>query len=449
MKLWDKNISTDRIIEEFTVGKDRELDLLLARYDVLGSIAHIIMLNRTGLLSTHDLSLLYPALTGIYKMIENGTFVIDDGIEDIHSQVEMMLTVKLGDTGKKIHSARSRNDQVLLDIKMFIRDGIRQLTESTDRLFRILVSLSDRYKELLMPGYTHMQIAMPSSFGLWFGAYAESLTEDMILLNAAYGIADQNPLGSAAGYGSSFPIDREMTTNLLGFSTMSYNVINAQMGRGKTEKITAFAMSSVAATLAKMAGDICLFNSQNFGFLTLPDKFTTGSSIMPHKKNPDVFELIRAKCNKIQALPVEIGHVLINLPSGYARDMQVIKESFLPSFAELINCLHIAARAVSEIEPAQGILTDEKYRYVFSVEEVNNLVMKGIPFRDAYRQVAASIAEGNYNTDGIISHTHTGSIGNLSNDRIREKMDRILKRFDFDKVDKAFDSLLKQDKDGE
>jgi len=449
MKLWDKNIATDKLIEKFTVGKDRELDLLLARYDVLGSMAHIIMLQRTGLLSEEDISLLYPELILIYGQIAQGTFTIDEGIEDIHSQVEFVLTQKLGDIGKKIHSARSRNDQVLLDIKLFIREEIRQIAELSHNLFLLLISQSERYKDLFLPGYTHLQVAMPSSFGLWFGAYAESFTEDMLLLQAAYKIADQNPLGSAAGYGSSFPIDRELTTRLLGFSEMSYNVINAQMGRGKTEKITAFAMASIAGTLAKMAGDICLFNSQNFGFISLPDELTTGSSIMPHKKNPDVFELLRAKCNHIQAIPLEIGNLLINLPSGYARDFQVIKESFLPIFGELKNCLEIAAYAVSKIIPVKDILKDERYKHLFSVEEVNKLVLKGIPFRDAYKQVAAEIAEETYHSDRMIHHTHSGSIGNLANDRIVEKMDRILMGFDFETAEKAFRNLLKGFKDGE
>jgi len=444
MKLWDKNIPTDRLIEEFTVGKDRELDLLLARYDVLGSMAHITMLHHTGLLTDQDLEALYPELILIYQSIENGHFSIDEGIEDVHSQVEYLLTLKLGDTGKKIHAARSRNDQVLLDLKLFVRDAIEQLVKKTRGLFDLLIAQSNRYKDLLLPGYTHMQVAMPSSFGLWFGAYAESLTDDLILMQSAYRIADQNPLGSAAGYGSSFPIDREMTTRLLGFSTMSYNVINAQMGRGKTERTTAFALASLAGTLARMAGDICLFNSQNFGFISLPDNLTTGSSIMPHKKNPDVFELIRAKCNRIQALPVEIGNILINLPSGYFRDMQVIKESFLPVFGETGNCLDIACYAVSKITPAKDLLKDERYRNLFSVEEVNQLVLQGIPFRDAYKKVAAQIADGTFVADEKISHSHQGSIGNLCNDRITEKMERVMKSFDFEAKEKAYGNLLKR-----
>jgi argininosuccinate lyase len=449
MKLWDKNISTDKLIEKFTVGKDRELDVLLARYDVLGSMAHVIMLYRTGLLSKPDIDALYPELIRIFNDIENGNFIIGEGIEDVHSQVEYLLTKKLGDTGKKIHSARSRNDQVLLDIKLYIRDKIRKVVELSQKLFELLISQSERYSEILIPGYTHLQVAMPSSFGLWFGAYAESLTEDLVILQAAYKIADQNPLGSAAGYGSSFPIDRELTTRLLGFSTLNYNVINAQMGRGKTEKITAFALASLAATLSKMAGDICLFNNQNFGFLSLPDELTTGSSIMPHKKNPDVFELIRARCNKIQSLPVEIAQLLTNLPSGYFRDLQVIKESFLRVFDDLIDCMEIAAYSVSKISPAGNILKDEKYRYLFSVEKVNQLVMNGMPFRDAYKKVAASIADNTYAAEESISHTHAGSIGNLCNSEIKVKMDRIVKGFDFKKAEVAFAELLKGFGDGE
>ncbi|HEX2394623.1 MAG TPA: argininosuccinate lyase [Bacteroidales bacterium] len=442
MKLWDKNISTDKLIEKFTVGRDRELDLLLAKYDVLGSMAHIIMLYKTGLLSEEDINVLYPELIRIYQGIEKGDFFIDEGIEDIHSQVEYLLTQKLGDTGKKIHAARSRNDQVLLDIKLFVRDRLKEIVETTFRLFELLIKQSERYSGLLIPGYTHLQVAMPSSFGLWFGAYAESLTEDMLLLQAAYKITDQNPLGSAAGYGSSFPIDRELTTRLLGFSSMNYNVINAQMGRGKTEKITAFALASLAGTLSKMAGDVCLYNSQNFGFISLPDELTTGSSIMPHKKNPDVFELIRARCNRIQALPVEITNVLINLPSGYFRDLQVIKESFLPVFDEIKNCLDITIYCISRVTPTHNILEDKRYQHLFTVEVVNKLVLEGMPFRDAYKKVAASIADGTYASDVKINHTHAGSIGNLCNDKIKQKMDQILQGFDFNRAETAFKKLL-------
>lgn len=442
MKLWDKGIQTDKHIEQFTVGKDREMDLLLARYDILGSIAHIIMLESIGLISANELSDLHDELIHIYKSIEKQEFVIEDGVEDVHSQVELLLTRKLGDTGKKIHSARSRNDQVLLDIKLFIREELHRVVEGVEELFNLLLLQSEKYRELLIPGYTHLQVAMPSSFGLWFGAYAENLTDDMQLLHAAYRIADQNPLGSAAGYGSSFPINRQMTTDLLGFSTMHYNAINAQMSRGKTERIVSFALASLAGTLSKMAGDICLFASQNFGFLTLPEELTTGSSIMPHKKNPDVFELIRAKCNKIQALPGEINHIWINLPSGYFRDMQVIKESFLPVFAELKNCLSMFTYAVSRITPMENVLNDERYRYIFSVEEVNKLVLQGLPFREAYKQVALQIREGSFSPDKTVSHTHEGSMGNLCNDKIAQKMKAILKLFGFENKENAVRKLV-------
>jgi argininosuccinate lyase len=442
MKLWDKNIKTDKLIEQFTIGKDRELDLMLARYDVLGSLAHITMLEHIGLLQTDELTQLKAELIHIYESVEKNEFIIEEGIEDVHSQVELLLTKKLGDTGKKIHSARSRNDQVLLDIKLFIRDELQHLVEKTQLLFNLLIEQSNRYKDHLIPGYTHLQVAMPSSFGLWFGAYAENLTDDLRMLQAAYCIADQNPLGSAAGYGSSFPIDRQMTTDLLGFSTMNFNVINAQMSRGKTERVVSFALSSLAGTLSKMAGDICLFNSQNFGFVTLPDDLTTGSSIMPHKKNPDVFELIRAKCNKIQSLPGEIDHIWTNLPSGYFRDMQVIKESFIPVFAEMDNCLTIATYAVSKISPADNVLQNKRYEYVFSVEEVNKLVLQGKPFREAYREVARQIQDGSYQSDLKIHHTHEGSIGNLCNDKITNKMTAIIESFDFDRKENAYRKLL-------
>lgn len=442
MKLWDKNITTDQRIEKFTVGKDRELDMLLARYDVLGSMAHIVMLNKTGLITEEELKSLYPELIRLIRLIDNGDFRIEENIEDIHSQVEFMLTARLGDTGKKIHAARSRNDQVVLDIKLFIRDSIRQVVEAAYKLFDLLLTQSENYKSVLLPGYTHLQVAMPSSFGLWFGAYAESLTEDMVLLQAAYNIADQNPLGSAAGYGSSFPIDRQLTTDLLGFSTMVYNVVNAQMGRGKTEKIVATALASLAGTVAKMAGDVCMFNSQNFGFVSLPDELTTGSSIMPHKKNPDVFELLRARCNKIQSLPVQIGQIITNLPSGYFRDLQIIKESFLPVFGEMLECLEMASYAVSKIKPVDNILNDEKYSYLFSVEEVNKLVIQGVPFRDAYKKVAASIADGSYRADSEIRHTHCGSIGNLCNNLIRDKMNQVMDRFNFSRAEEAYERLL-------
>ncbi len=413
MKLWEKGIETDKLIEAFTVGKDREMDLQLARYDVTGSMAHAIMLNRTGLISEAELKALHGELLSVYKLALSGDFAIEPGAEDVHSQVEIMLTRKLGDTGKKIHTARSRNDQVLLDIKLMVREELHQVVVLARNLFNILLQQSNRYRNVLMPGFTHLQVAMPSSFGLWFAAYAECITEDMEMFLAAYRMADRNPLGSAAGYGSSFPISRQMTTDLLGFESMHFNVVNAQLSRGRTERAAAFALSALAGTLSRLAGDVCLYASQNFGLVTLPDSFTTGSSIMPHKKNPDVFELIRARCNKIQALPGEIDHIYLNLPSGYFRDMQVIKESFLPVFSEMKTCLEVAAHALTGVKPVENTLQDERYRYIFSVEEVNRLVMKGIPFRDAYRIISGRIADGSYTSDGQVRHTHEGSIGNL------------------------------------
>jgi argininosuccinate lyase len=442
MKLWDKDIETDKLIEQFTVGKDRELDLLLARYDVLGSMAHIMMLETIGLLTTAERLELHQELIIIHDSIVQGRFIIEEGVEDVHSQVELLLTRKLGETGKKIHSARSRNDQVLLDIKLFIRDALHSVVDKVNSLFQLLILQSEKHKELLIPGYTHLQVAMPSSFGLWYGAFAECLTDDVQLLLAAYRIADQNPLGSAAGYGSSFPINRQLTTDLLGFANMHVNVINAQMSRGKTERITAYALSSLAGTLSKMAGDICLFASQNFGFITLPEELTTGSSIMPHKKNPDVFELIRAKCNKIQALPNEIDHIWINLTSGYFRDMQVIKESFLPVFMELEQCITMLIYAVARILPAGDILKDNKYQYIFSVEEVNKLVLEGMPFREAYKAVAKKIQEGSYLPNDTVLHTHEGSIGNLCNDLIARKLELLLLQFRFEQKDQAYRRLL-------
>jgi argininosuccinate lyase len=442
MKLWDNPIKTDKMIERFTVGKDRELDLLLARYDVLGSMAHIMMLESIGLLTAAERLELHRELIAIHGTIVQGGFIIEEGVEDVHSQVELLLTRKLGDAGKKIHSARSRNDQVLLDIKLFIRDALHRVVENVESLFRLLILQSEKHKDLMLPGYTHLQVAMPSSFGLWFGAFAECLTDDVQVLLAAYRISDQNPLGSAAGYGSSFPINRQLTTDLLGFGDMHINVINAQMSRGKTERITAYALSSLAGTLSKMAGDICLFASQNFGFLTLPEELTTGSSIMPHKKNPDVFELIRAKCNKIQALPGEIDHIWINLTTGYFRDMQIIKESFLPVFEELENCVSMMAYAVVRIKPAADILNDNKYQYIFSVEEVNKLVLEGMPFREAYMTVAKKIREGSYHAHEAVLHTHEGSIGNLCNDRIARKLELLLQQFRFEQKDQAYSRLL-------
>ncbi len=443
MKLWDKGYSINKLIEDFTVGKDRELDLYLAKYDVLGSMAHATMLQSIGLLEKDELEKLLVELKAIYRVVEQGRFVIEDGIEDVHSQVETMLTRKLGDVGKKIHSGRSRNDQVLLDLKLFARNEIRELVELGNALFEVLIVQAGKYKDLLMPGYTHLQVAMPSSFGLWFSAYAESLADDFLLLQAAYRIANQNPLGSAAGYGSSFPLDRQMTTDLLGFEQMNYNVVYAQMGRGKMEKTVAFAMSSIAATLSKLAYDVCLFMSQNFGFVALPDELTTGSSIMPHKKNPDVFELLRSHCNKIQAMPTQITLMVNNLPSGYFRDLQIVKEVFLPAFSDLKSCLEIAAFALSEITVKEGLLDDERYKYVFSVEDVNRLVMQGVPFRDAYKQVGMEIQAGNYQPDKKIEHSHAGSLGNLCLDEISAKMNAVLSQFGFEKMDEALDKLLK------
>jgi argininosuccinate lyase len=442
MKLWEKGIETDKLIEQFTVGKDRELDLLLARYDVIGSLAHVTMLRSIGLLNEEELSSLRKELLVIYRLIEEGDFRISDDVEDVHSQVELLLTLALGDTGKKIHTARSRNDQVLLDIKLFIREEIQQTVMLAGNLSRILLLQSEKYKNVLIPGFTHLQVAMPSSFGLWFAAYAECLAEDLQVMLAAYRVADLNPLGSGAGYGSSFPIDRRLTTSLLGFEDMHYNVVNAQMSRGRTERMTSFGLSALAATISKLAGDVCLYASQNFGLLQLPDEFTTGSSIMPHKKNPDVFELIRAKCNKIQALPGEIEHIFLNLPSGYFRDLQIIKESFLPVFTEMKTCLTIATYALERIIPVENTLEDDRYKYIFSVEEVNRLVMEGTPFRQAYREVAAQIAGGAYSSDHHVKHSHEGSIGNLCNDRIAVKIEKAIAQFQFERKDKAIEKLL-------
>ncbi|MFP4091785.1 MAG: argininosuccinate lyase [Cyclobacteriaceae bacterium] len=431
MKIWDKGISVDKRIEAFTIGRDRELDVWLAPFDVQGSMAHCRMLQKIGLLSQEELDQLLPALEEIYVMAQRGEFSIEEGIEDVHSQVELMLTRKLGEVGKKIHSGRSRNDQVLLDLRLYIRHELQEIVKLSRKLFDTLLSLSDKHKEVLMPGYTHTQVAMPSSFGLWFGAYAESLVDDLILLQAAYKVANQNPLGSAAGYGSSFPLDRSMTTQLLGFEAMSYNVVYAQMGRGKVEKTVSFALSSVAATLGKLSADVCLYMSQNFAFVSLPDTLTTGSSIMPHKKNPDVFELMRAKANKLQALPNEISLIIGNLTSGYHRDLQLVKESFLPAFEDLKNCLSIADYMLQHLQVNDHILHDEKYKYLFSVEAVNAEVLKGVPFRDAYKKIGQQIAEGTYDPPRQVDHTHEGSIGNLCNGSIREKMENVLKMFPF------------------
>ena len=441
-KLWEKNVQVDHEVDVFTVGKDREMDLYLAKYDVLGSMAHITMLESIGLLEKEELSALLAELKNIYKIAESGNFVIEDGIEDVHSQVELMLTRKLGDIGKKIHSGRSRNDQVLVDLKLFTRAEIRELVELVSGLFEVLQAQSEKYKSVLLPGYTHLQVAMPSSFGLWFGAYAESLVDDLQLLQAAYKICNRNPLGSAAGYGSSFPLNRQMTTDLLGFDSMDYHVVYAQMGRGKMERTVAFAMAGIAGTLSKLAFDACMFNSQNFGFIKLPDQFTTGSSIMPHKKNPDVFELTRAKCNKIQGLPNQITLIFNNLPSGYFRDLQIIKEVFLPSFDELKDCLRMVTHMMREVKVNEHILDDDKYSLLFSVEEVNRLVREGVPFRDAYKKVGLSIEAGEFVPNKEVHHTHEGSIGNLCNGEIAKLMQTVLAGFGFEKVEEAEKALI-------
>lgn len=441
-KLWEKNFSVNEEIERFTVGRDRELDLYLAPYDVLGSMAHVTMLCSIGLVEHDELDTLLHELKAIYAQCERGEFVIEEGVEDVHSQVELMLTRRLGDMGKKIHSGRSRNDQVLVDLKLFTRHELRLITEGVKTLFDELQQKSEQYKDVLMPGYTHLQVAMPSSFGLWFGAYAESLADDMLFLLAAWRMTNRNPLGSAAGYGSSFPLNRELTTSLLGFDTMDYNVVYAQMGRGKMERNVAFAMASVAGTLAKMAFDACLFNSQNFSFVRLPKECTTGSSIMPHKKNPDVFELIRAKCNKLQALPTQVTMIMNNLPSGYFRDLQIIKEVFLPAFGELADCLRMAAYIVNRMEVNEHILDNSIYDPMFSVEEVNRLAASGVPFRDAYKQVGLEIERGEFRACREIHHTHAGSIGNLCNDRVAELMQSTLAQFTFSRVDEAEAALL-------
>ena len=441
-KLWEKNVKVDASIDLFTVGRDREMDLYLARYDILGSIAHITMLESIGLLTREELDKLTQELRNIYAIAEKGNFLIEDGVEDVHSQVELMLTRSLGDIGKKIHSGRSRNDQVLVDLKLFIRSELQSVVELTDNLFTTLIAQSEKYKNVLMPGYTHLQVAMPSSFGLWFGAYADSHVDDLTVLQAAYRVSNRNPLGSAAGYGSSFPLDRSLTTRLLGFDSMNYNVVYAQMGRGKTERIVASALASIAATLSKLAFDACLFNSQNFGFIKLPDAYTTGSSIMPHKKNPDVFELTRAKCNKIQALPYQITLIANTLPSGYFRDLQIIKEVFLPAFDELKNCLRMVEQMMSRITVNEHILDDCRYDPIFSVEEVNRLTLEGTPFRDAYKQVGLRIEAGDFTPNKDVHHTHEGSIGNLCNEQISSLEKSIVQDFDFGKTQAAFDSLL-------
>lgn len=442
-KLWEKGFDSDREIERFTVGRDREMDLYLAKYDVLGSMAHITMLQEIGLLTAEELEVLLKELRSIYAIADKGEFRIEEGVEDVHSQVELMLTRKLGDVGKKIHSGRSRNDQVLVDLKLFSRHKLHETVLLVKQLFDVLIKKSNQHKDTLMPGYTHMQIAMPSSFGLWFGSYAESLADDALFLLAAYRLANRNPLGSAAGYGSSFPLDRELTTRLLGFEGLNYNVVYAQMGRGKMERNVSFALASVAATLSKMAFDACLFNSQNFGFVLLPKQCTTGSSIMPHKKNPDVFELIRAKTNKLQALPQQIIVVMNNLPMGYSRDMQVIKEVFLPAFDELQDCLRMSAYIMERVEVNEKILDDPMYEPIFSVEEVNRRAAAGMPFRDAYKQVGMEIEAGKFKADKHLHHTHEGSIGNLCNDKIAEYMQQTLSEFHFERAEAAEEALIK------
>jgi argininosuccinate lyase len=443
MKLWQKDKAALASVEQFTVGKDREMDAYLAPFDVQGSLAHIAMLESIGLLEKEDLSVLQKELKNIYHEILDGNFKLEDGVEDIHSQVELLLTRRLGESGKKIHSGRSRNDQVLVDLKLFLRSELESIVTETKLLFDLLQQQSEKYKTHLLPGYTHLQIAMPSSFGLWFGAYAESLVDDLTMLHGAYTVVNKNPLGSAAGYGSSFPLNRTMTTELLGFESLNYNVVYAQMGRGKTEKLVAFALSGIAATLSKMAMDACLFMNQNFGFISFPDELTTGSSIMPHKKNPDVWELIRSHTNKLQALPNEIAMMIVNLPSGYHRDLQLLKENLFPAFTTLRNCLQMSRLMLENIRIKEDILKDEKYQYLFSVEVVNRLVLEGTPFREAYKQVGHDIENGTFKPDTDIQHTHEGSIGNLCTEEIKAQMEAVIKQFPFEKVHKAIEALVK------
>jgi argininosuccinate lyase len=435
MKLWQKNINVNKAVENFTVGNDRDFDLQLAPFDVYGNIAHAKMLASVGLLTNEESAALVKELQNIYKNIEQSNFKIQPEVEDIHSQIEFLLTEKLGDTGKKIHSARSRNDQVLVDVKLFLRSEIENLVHAIEAFFQLLQQKSEAYKDHLFPGYTHLQLAMPSSFGLWFGAYAESLV--------AYNIVNKNPLGSAAGYGSSFPINRKFTTELLGFENLNYNVVYAQMGRGKAERITAQTLSNVADTLAKMSMDACLYLNQNFDFISFPTELTTGSSIMPHKKNPDVFELIRSYCNRIKALPNEIMMMTTNLPSGYHRDLQLLKEHLFPSFSILHNCINMAALMFSNITVKENILADEKYKYLFSVEEVNKLVSQGVPFRDAYKEIGQSIEENNFKYQPVVHHTHEGSINNLQNEQVAAMMHNLIAQFNFSKAESALKDLLR------
>jgi argininosuccinate lyase len=442
MKLWNKGFEPSKEIEKFTVGKDREMDVLMAEFDVIGSIAHIQMLQKINLITEDEFCSLKSELICILSEIKLGEFIIEDGVEDVHSQVELLLTRRLGEMGKKIHSGRSRNDQVLLDLKLFIRSRIKDVVLSTKNLFDTLIELSEKWKVVLMPGYTHYQVAMPSSFGLWFSCWAESLVDDLIQLHGAWTISNKNPLGSAAGYGSSFPLDRTFTTELLGFETLNWNVMYAQMGRGKSERIVAGALSSIAQTLSKMSQDICLFTNGNYNFMKLPNEVTTGSSIMPHKKNPDVFELVRAKSNKLTALSYEISLITGNLSSGYHRDLQIIKENFIPSFDELIDCINITTYSLEKITPNENILDDEKYKYLFSVEEVNRLVLEGMSFRDAYIKVGVDIENETYNsTNQSVNHTHEGSIGNLCISEIKVEMDRVIDKFNFKSVDLALEKL--------
>src|SRR6478609_2175153 len=443
MKLWQKNKDSLQEVTRFTVGKDREMDLHLAAFDVLGSLAHIQMLESVGLLKKDELKLLSAELKSIYKQILKGDFKIEDGIEDVHSQVELLLIRKLSDVGKKIHSGRSRNDQVLVDVKLFLRNEIQQIAESTRTVFDLLIAKSEDHKSKLLPGYTHLQLAMPSSFGLWFGAYAESLVDDLITLEAAYQVVNKNPLGSAAGYGSSFPLNRKMTTQLLGFNDLNYNVVYAQMGRGKSERIVASAMANIAATLGKLSMDATLFLNQNFSFISFPDELTTGSSIMPHKKNPDVFELVRARCNQIMSLPNEVMLMTTNLPSGYHRDLQLLKEILFPAFQHIKDCLTMIHLMLSNIQVKDNLLEDEKYKFLFSVEEVNKLVISGTPFRDAYKQVGRDIEQGKFNYSTKVNHTHEGSIGNLGNDQIKRMMGDVFAKFEFTQTERAIDNLLR------
>ena len=442
MKLWQKDKTSLAAVEKFTVGNDRELDLYLAPFDVLGSLAHIKMLGSVGLISKEELSELETELKNIYQEIKGGNFKLDEGVEDIHSQVELLLTQRLGDTGKKIHSARSRNDQVLVDLKLFFRNEIEELVFGVKRLFDSLIQQSEKYKDDLLPGYTHLQLAMPSSFGLWFGAYAESLVDDLLTVEAAYRVVNKNPLGSAAGYGSSFAINRKLTTELLGFDDLNYNVVYAQMGRGKTERILAAALANIAATLSKLSMDACLYLNQNFAFISFPDELTTGSSIMPHKKNPDVFELIRSHCNRIQSLPNEVMMMTVNLPSGYHRDLQLLKEHIIPAFKNLQDCIEMTGLMLEHVHIKTDLLKDEKYKFLFSVEEVNKLVAHGIPFREAYKQIGTAIELNKFTYTTAVDHTHEGSIGNLCNPQIQALMDAILQKFNFSKPKIALQQLL-------